>query len=95
MSDNPVAPIKDDLLACGVERLGLFGSFSRGEETTESDVDVLVKFKPEQKTYDNFDRVYDLLTDLFNRKIDLVTEKSLSPYFAPEIKRTVQYVSLA
>lgn len=94
MSENPVAPIKDDLLACGVERLGLFGSFSRGEETAESDVDVLVKFKPEQKTYDNFDRVYDLLSDLFNRKIDLVTEESLSPYFAPEINRTVQYVSL-
>ncbi len=95
MSENPIAPIKDDLLACGVERLGLFGSYSRGEETVESDVDVLVKFKPEQKTYDNFDRVYDLLQELFNRKIDLVTEESLSPYFAPEIKRTVKYVSLA
>ena len=95
MSENPLAPIKDDLLACGVERLGLFGSYSRGEETAESDVDVLVKFKPEQKTYDNFERVYDLLSDLFNRKIDLVTEESLSPYFAPEIKRTVQYVTLA
>jgi len=94
MSENPIASIKDDLLACGVERLGIFGSFSRGEETAESDVDVLIKFKPDQKTYDNFDRVYDLLSDLFNRKIDLVTEESLSPYFAPEIKRTVQYVAL-
>ena len=95
MSENPIAPIKNDLLACGVERLGIFGSYSRGEQTPDSDVDVLIKFKPEQKTYDNFDRVYDLLADLFNRKIDLVTEESLSPYFAPEIKRTVQYVSLA
>lgn len=95
MSETPITPIKNDLLACGVERLGIFGSYSRGEQTPESDVDVLIKFKPEQKTYDNFDRVYDLLADLFNRKIDLVTEESLSPYFAHEIKRTVQYVSLA
>ena len=94
MRDNPIALIKDDLLACGVERLGIFGSFSRGEETAESDVDVLIKFRPEEKTYDNFDRVYDLLADLFKRKIDLVTEESLSPHFAPEIKKTVHYVTL-
>jgi len=56
--------------------------------------DVLIKFKPEQKTYDNFDRVYDLLQSLFKRKVDLVTEESLSPHFAPEIMRTVQYVTL-
>jgi len=95
MRKDLITPIKNELLACGVERLGLFGSFSRDEATEESDVDILTTFKPDQKTYDNFDRVYDLLEEVFNRKIDLVTEESLSPYFSPEIKRTVQYVSLA
>ncbi|MGJ8678557.1 MAG: nucleotidyltransferase family protein [Akkermansiaceae bacterium] len=94
MHEQTLAPIKDELLACGVQSLGLFGSFVRGEMTAISDVDVLITFLPGRKTYDNFERVYDALKSLFGRKIDLVTEESLSPHFGPEIKRTVEYVSL-
>ena len=35
----------------GIETLGLFGSVSRGEDTAESDIDILYRFKPGIKTY--------------------------------------------
>lgn len=37
-----------------VRRIGIFGSFARGEEKEGSDVDVLVEFEGSYKTFDNF-----------------------------------------
>ena len=42
------------LKALGVKRLGMFGSFARGEQTPLSDIDLLVEFEPGKKTFDNF-----------------------------------------
>lgn len=68
----------------GVSSCGIFGSFVRDTAiNTESDVDVLVIFKPNQKTFDNFMHLSFFLEDLFDRKVDLVTIESLSPYIAP------------
>jgi len=38
----------------GVNRLGIFGSFSKGTNTDDSDIDLLVEFDPAKKSYDNF-----------------------------------------
>ena len=84
----------EEIKAAGVLRLGVFGSFIRGEQTPESDLDVLVEFDPAQKTFDNFMRVSLLLEDLCNRPIDLVTTESLSPYLRPHIVNEVEYVHL-
>jgi hypothetical protein len=45
---------KDQIKALGVKRLGLFGSFTRGEQQGGSDIDFLVEFEPGKKTFDNF-----------------------------------------
>lgn len=45
---------REEIRALGVEGLGLFGSFVRGEQGPESDVDLLVRFRPQEKTFDNF-----------------------------------------
>lgn len=42
------------LQALGVKRLGLFGSYVRGQQTPASDVDLLVEFEPGKKTFDHF-----------------------------------------
>ena len=42
------------LKALGVEQIGLFGSFIRGEQRDESDINLLVKFEPDKKTFDGF-----------------------------------------
>jgi predicted nucleotidyltransferase len=77
-----------------VSNLGLFGSFSKGTFTESSDVDLLVNFIPEQKTFDNFMELSFFLEELFGRKVELVTPQSLSKFIAPQILNEVENVSL-
>jgi predicted nucleotidyltransferase len=86
---------KQDLQYFGISRCGIFGSFVRDDAiNTESDVDILVIFKPNQKTFDNFMNLSFFLEDLFGRKVDLLTIESLSPYIGPHILDEVEYVSI-
>ncbi|MCB0005080.1 MAG: nucleotidyltransferase family protein [Anaerolineales bacterium] len=82
----------DTLHSLGVRRCGLFGSFQRDEATIESDIDLLVEFEPDQKTFLNFVNLSFFLEDLLGRKVELVTRESLSPYAGPEILSEVEYV---
>ena len=59
----------------GLVQLRLFGSVSRGEDTADSDIDLLYIFKPEYDTYHNTFALHEYLTDLFGRKVDLVSEE--------------------
>ncbi len=77
----------------GVRRCGLFGSFRREEATEQSDIDLLVVFEPELKTFMNFMDLCFFLEDLFNRKVDVLTPESLSPYLKENILGEVEYVS--
>jgi predicted nucleotidyltransferase len=70
-----------------VKRIGLFGSFARGDENETSDVDIMVEF--EQPTFDNFMKLAFFLEDLLGKKVELVTPDSLSPYIAPYVKDEV------
>ena len=85
----------DRLRSLGVRRIGLFGSFVRGEQGPGSDIDLLVEFVPGRKTFDNFMALSFFLEDLFGRKVELVTVESLSPHIGPHILKEVEYVSLA
>ena len=69
----------------GVRRLALFGSVVRDEAGPESDIDLLVELAPENKTYDNFLRISDLLEGLLGRHVELVTTEALSPHIGPHI----------
>ncbi len=71
----------------GIKRIGLFGSFARGEQKDASDIDILVEF--EEPTFDNFMNLAFFLEDLFSRKVELVTPDSLSPYAAPYVEKEV------
>ena len=84
---------QEQIRALGVRKLGLFGSFARGEQREDSDVDVLVDFVPGRKGFDNFIRLVFLLEELFQRPVELVTPESLSPYIGPHILREVEYVT--
>jgi len=84
---------QDQIRALGVRRLGLFGSFVRGRQQAESDVDLLVEFEPDKKTFDNLIQLGFFLEDLLKRRVELVTPESLSPYIGPYILQEVEYVS--
>jgi predicted nucleotidyltransferase len=74
-----------------VSRIGVFGSFARGEERDESDVDILVEFKPGFKTFDNYMDLKFHLEDLLSRKVDLVTVNALKPQLKNSILQDVIY----
>ena len=85
--------LKDQLGAVGVSQLGLFGSTVRGENTLNSDIDILLDFKAGQETYPNFLIACQILEDNFKRKkLDVVTRKGLSPYIGQTILKEVEYV---
>ena len=76
-----------------VKRVGLFGSFLRGEQRADSDIDLLVEFRSGEKTFDSFMRLAFFLEELLGRSVELVTPESLSPYIGPHILEEVVYVS--
>lgn len=76
----------------GVKRVGLFGSFTKGRQNKQSDVDLLVEFIRGKKNFRNFIYLAFLLEDLLHRKVELVTPESLSPYLKPAILKEIEYV---
>ena len=70
------------------EKLWVFGSCARKEETPESDVDFLVKFAESIGLFELFDFEQEL-TDRVGRKVDLVNSTALerSPCFAYNVKK--------
>jgi hypothetical protein len=79
----------------GVKKIGLFGSFVRGEQTPMSDIDILVEFMPDKHTFDNFMEVAFLLETILGRKVELITQEALSPYIGPHILKKVESVPIA
>ena len=79
------------LLPCGVERIALFGSVVRGEDTPKSDVDVLVKLKPMGERPPlgllKWVALEKELSQKLGRDVDLVTEEGMSPYIRPYLDK--------
>ncbi len=80
--------------ARGVRRLSLFGSFVPGLQDDNSDVDLVEEFDPKQKTFDNFERLAELLEETLQRRVELLTTEALSPYLGPRILSELQDVPL-
>jgi predicted nucleotidyltransferase len=76
-----------EIRGLGAESLRLFGSFARGEQRPDSDLDLLVAFAPGEKTYDRFLALSLLLEGITGRRVELVTTEALSPYIGPKIQR--------
>jgi len=90
---NALRTNKQKLRKFGIRDVGLFGSHINNEQSSESDIDLLIDFEPEKENFDNFMAVYDLFEHIFkNEKIEVVTKNGLSPYIGPKILEEVQYV---
>jgi predicted nucleotidyltransferase len=85
---------RDKIKAFGVKKLGLFGSFVREQQKPDSDIDLLVEFQPEHKTFDNFIHLSFFLEEVLQQPVELVTPESLSPYLGPYIIEEVEDVPL-
>lgn len=80
---------RDILKKYRVKRIGLFGSYVRGEQKRYSDIDFLVEF--EEPTFDNFMDLVFSLEDLFSKKVELITNGNLSPYIQPYVEKEVRW----
>jgi len=81
-----------------IKTMYVFGSATTGVFNEASDIDILISFKdiPFDKYTDNYFHLHEKLEELFNRKVDLLTERSLSnPYFIASIENTKQLLYAA
>lgn len=81
-----------------VKTMYVFGSVCTDKFNDKSDIDILISFKDIsiEKYTDNYFELHYKLEELFNRKIDLLTENSLSnPYFIESIEETKQLLYAA
>jgi predicted nucleotidyltransferase len=72
-------------------RIGIFGSFARGEAGPKSDLDLLVDFK-ERKSLLTLVRIERELSEAVGMKVDLLTEQAISPYLIDTIKSELKVV---
>lgn len=97
MNKKEIITILEDNSDClkeqfGVSQIGLFGSFVRGKEEEDSDVDLLVSFRKGRKDFFNYMRTKYYLEDLLGREVDLVTKPALKERIKDHILNQVEYV---
>ena len=73
-----------------VKEIGIFGSYSRGEESEKSDVDILVDFY-EPIGWEFID-LKEFLEEILGRQVDLATPRALRPQLREKILEEVTYI---
>jgi predicted nucleotidyltransferase len=74
-----------------VSKIGIFGSFSRGEDRSSSDVDIIVEFSTQVDLF-TFLELKEHLEAILGREIDLVTKNALKPLIKDRILSEVTYL---
>ncbi len=82
----------DVLHKFGVKNIALFGSYTKDQAARKSDIDLLVEFKPGNKTFDNYMDLKFYLEDNLNKDVDLVTKDSLKEELKSQILGSAKYV---
>ena len=72
----------------GIKKIGIFGSYSRGEASEGSDLDILVEFEKPIGLF-KFLELEEYLSDLVGVKVDLVSKKALKPHIGKRILEEV------
>lgn len=75
----------------GARKIGIFGSYARGEERPDSDLDVLVDFR-DLKSLLTLVRIERELSESLGMKVDLLTERAISPYLVDRIKSELKVI---
>jgi predicted nucleotidyltransferase len=75
-----------------VETIGIFGSYTRGEQTKKSDADILVEFSKDAHVgFFKFLELEEFLTQKLGVKVDLVTKNALKPMMKDQILKETVY----
>lgn len=69
-----------------IAKIGLFGSYARGEETEHSDIDILVEFYPNTENLSEIkSSLKQFIKTAFEKEVHIAREKYLKPYFREQI----------
>lgn len=94
--EDKISDLKEICSALGIKRIYAFGSVVFGNFNSESYIDFLISFKHElsiEEYTNNYFALHYKLKDLFKRKIDIVTERTLStPYFIESIDESKRLI---
>jgi len=89
MTETQIDPgVRETILSIlkshGASKISIFGSYARGEERKDSDIDILVSFNSPKSLF-QLVRIENELREALDRPVDLITEKSVSPYLNDSI----------
>lgn len=90
IDENKIANI---LRRHGVTQAAIFGSFSRKDANQASDLDLLVTYKPGTTLFDAIN-LQEELEQALGKKVDLVSQKYLSPRLAKRIKHDLRPLAI-
>jgi len=83
--------LKDVCRRNDISQLFLFGSYARGDEREDSDIDLLVRFsKP--KSLLSVIAIQRQISEILGRPVDLITEPAISPYLRDRIMKELRIV---
>lgn len=91
LAENICNLLKSHLLKQNAYKIGIFGSYARNEQESDSDLDVLVTFS-DRKSLLDLVRIERELSELTGVKVDLLTENSISPLIRNQIKQEEQVI---
>jgi len=74
-----------------VKEIGIFGSYVKGEQRRDSDIDILIKFEEIPTLLESVE-LENYLSEILGIKVDLVMKKVLKPRIRENILREVVYV---
>lgn len=78
--------------AFGVKRIGIFGSFAKGIQKEDSDVDVLIEF--EKPIGLNFIELAEYIEKVLNKKVNIVTSGGLKSIRLKQIARDIEKTAI-
>ena len=83
---------RDRIRDFGIKEIGLFGSYVKNEQTSESDIDILIEFSKGRKSLHAYMQLKLFLEKIFKRKVDLVMKEAVRPELKQSILKSVIYV---
>lgn len=76
----------------GITHIGVFGSVVRGEQNTQSDIDIIIEMEKDKKDIHNFLNFKRFLESQLGVEIDMGLENNIKPLIKEEIETEVIYV---
>jgi predicted nucleotidyltransferase len=91
ITDEQKNIIIDTIMPFNPVKIGIFGSVARGENTENSDIDILYQLKDSVGLF-NLVRIKNSLEEKLNRKVDLVSERYIHPKLKPSIMNDLKII---